>query len=55
MDSWIDGGVMEKNHIEIKIDANGNVHREIVKESTQQPQRPKLLKRIATAFNLGTA
>ncbi|NIV01322.1 MAG: hypothetical protein GWN55_08390 [Phycisphaerae bacterium] len=45
---------MEKNHIKIKIDANGNVHREIVEEPTQQPQRSKLLKRIATAFSLGT-
>ncbi len=42
---------MDKNNIKIKIDANGNVHREIVEETDPQQQRPKLLKRIATAFN----
>jgi hypothetical protein len=45
---------MEKNAVKIKIDANGNVHREILQEPVQQPQRPRLLKRIATAFNFGT-
>ena len=42
---------MEKNQIKIKIDANGNVHREIVEEATQPQQRPTLLRRIATALN----
>jgi hypothetical protein len=45
---------MEKNHIKIKIDANGNVHREVLQEPTQPPQRTKLLKRIASALNFGT-
>jgi hypothetical protein len=45
---------MEKSHIKIKIDANGNVHREAAEEEQQQ-KRPRLLKRIATAFNLSTA
>ncbi len=46
---------MESNDIKFTIDPNGNVHREIVERPQPQPKRPKLLKRLASAFSFHTA
>ena len=40
------GGIMEDKVIKIKIDANGNVYRELVDKTEPAEKKPRLLKRL---------
>lgn len=43
---------MEDKVVKIKIDANGNVHREIVDRTESEVKKPKFLKRLVPTLPL---
>lgn len=41
---------MDNKEVRIKIDPNGNVHREIVDRTEPEERKPKFLKRLVTSL-----
>jgi hypothetical protein len=41
---------MDDKELRIVIDANGNIHREIIDQSPPEKRKPKLLKRIVSVL-----
>ena len=43
---------MDNQEIRIKIDPNGNLHREVVERSQSEAKKPKLIKRLFPSLSV---
>lgn len=43
---------MEKKEVKIKIDPNGNIHREVVESARTEDRKPRFLKKIFSTLTL---
>lgn len=43
---------MDNKEVKIKIDPNGNVHREIVDREESKERKPRLLKKLVTTLSM---
>ena len=43
---------MEKKEVKITIDANGNIHREVIDQTQPEVRRPRLLRRMISTLTL---
>ena len=44
------GGAMNQTEVKIRIDHNGNVHREVVERSQSEEKKPKIFKRLVSTL-----